>query len=179
MRAKQTSSNAFLTSFISLLGTDLMIFPAKHKYFIWADVWLCHFLSASVCIINVVPLKSPRSAWANTSASAYDESPTLARNLSLRSLSRALRHAYLGSRRAASCPRTGTPRCEGRGSRPGVGCCSAPGAAGVSAMGNKTWETRSAVLAVLPLFYCTRFHIPIYPRPGLRWSRLTISRPST
>lgn len=46
---------------------------------------------------------------------------------------------YLGSRRAASCPGTETPRCEGRGSRPGVGCCSAPDAAGVSARG-KTWR---------------------------------------
>lgn len=28
------TQSAFLTSFISLLGTDLMIFPVKHKYFI-------------------------------------------------------------------------------------------------------------------------------------------------
>lgn len=29
-----TTRSAFLTSFISLLGTDLMIFPVEHKYFI-------------------------------------------------------------------------------------------------------------------------------------------------
>lgn len=56
--------NAFLTSFISLLGTDLMIFPVKNKKPYLSDVCFCH----------VVPLfqthlfsSNPRSAWSNIS----------------------------------------------------------------------------------------------------------------
>lgn len=121
VHAKQTSSGAFLTSFISLLGTDLMILPAKHKYFISADVWLCHFLSPLSASSTFFHSKA-QGRFGPTFPQHVRRVLALTRKSITQIFCRGL-SLYLGSRRAASCPGTETPRCEGRGSRPGVGCC--------------------------------------------------------
>lgn len=89
VHAKQTCSGAFLTSFISLLGTDLMILPAKHKYFISADVWLCHFLSPLSASSTFFHSKA-QGRFGPTFPQHVRRVLALTRNLSLNVLSQAL-----------------------------------------------------------------------------------------
>lgn len=100
-----TTQSEFLTSFISLLGTDLMIFPAKHKDFISVTYGS---VTLSLC---VRPKQTVCAVCLTCSALLL----------------------YPGSRQATFCPGTETQHYEGTGSPPGADCCSAPGAAEVSA----------------------------------------------
>lgn len=115
------TSTALLTSFISLLGTDLMIFPVKHKYFI--SVMYC--------------LPTAHHHHLFTQTQGRDVQTSLLRTRHIPPAPDTIHHTdtlllYPGSRQAASCPGTVTLCCWGTESLPATGCCSAPGAAEVS-----------------------------------------------
>lgn len=105
-----------------------MIFPVKHKYFISVMNGSVTFLLLSETQISFHC--NPRSGCSNTSTVCLTCSAVQTQSISLVSVTLIL---YPGSRPVTSCPGTETPYYEGTGSRRGADCCSAPGAAGVSA----------------------------------------------
>lgn len=67
-----TTRSVLLTSFISLLGTDLMIFPVKHKYFI-SVIYGC--VTFCLCLRDMYPFTATQGQTDHTKSVCLTCSP--------------------------------------------------------------------------------------------------------